>query len=180
MGFRLGSLSVRLEFGFFAVLALTAAVSPKGLGLFCAAAGLFHELGHLYWMTYFGALPKKITFSWEGIALTPSTRLLSPGKETLILFGGSLFNLLLALFPLPPEYRLASVCLGAFNLLPLSGLDGGKLFSLLSVHLPGGSRSCRILSILTAIFLSIAAVFLFLQNHNVTLLCTVLYFLLLC
>jgi len=178
MGFRVGSLFIRVEFGFFAVLALTAALSPGGLGLFCAAAGVFHELGHLFWMSFFEALPREMTFSWEGISITPSTRLLSHKKEGLILLGGSLFNLLLACFPFGAEYRLASLCLGFFNLLPLSGLDGGKILAL-TARSPAGEAFCRVLSFLTAAALSIGAVFLFLQSRNVTLLCTVLYFLLL-
>jgi Zn-dependent protease len=78
--------------------------------------------------------PNRLTLSFSGIAL--ETPPLGYQEELAAAAAGPLVSFLLGLaFPIAPLTALYSVCLGLFNLLPIPGLDGGRMLAaLLHMH----------------------------------------------
>lgn len=97
-----------------------------GLALpFLGAMG-FHELGHLLALLWMKKPPLHLTLSFVGAKM--ETPPLGYRQTMLAAAGGPAFSLLLGLsLPAAPALGLCSLALGLFNLLPLAGLDGGKI-----------------------------------------------------
>lgn len=92
---------------------------------FLAAAGL-HELGHYLALRLLGKPPRAIALGFSGASM--ETGPLSYREELLAAAAGPAVNLLLVLlFPLWPALGLVSLGLACFNLLPIPGLDGGRI-----------------------------------------------------
>ena len=123
------TLRVSLTFGFFFVLALTT-LRDNRLGtmslLFCIA----HELGHLSAMRIFGVNIHSIRLYGAGIKITsdPMDSLSKPAAAVIYL-AGVMTNLIVSLL-LQGDSRTLNLALAAFNLLPISYFDGGKLLEL--------------------------------------------------
>jgi Zn-dependent protease len=93
----------------------------------------FHELGHYVLLCLLRKPPTALTLSFSGIRM--QTPPLSYKEELAAAAAGPLSSFLLVLiFPASPWAALYSVCLGLFNLLPIPGLDGGRMMSAL-LHL---------------------------------------------
>lgn len=135
--FRVGTVKVRLGFGFFAVLMLYLYIGQQTGGLVVTAliCCLLHEAGHLSAMLLYGCTPRAVTFYAGGIRISTrwTNRLTKPARGV-ILSAGCAVNLLLAgVSFLMGREDLAAVnlSLALFNLLPLPALDGGRLLLLL-------------------------------------------------
>lgn len=103
---------------------------------------LFHELGHWLGMKIFGFQDVRMFFiPFFGAAVSGRNVSAAAWKEALVLLMGPLPGLLVGTYLLVrssflPSHLVANVgmsllLLNAFNLLPLSPLDGGKFFQLL-------------------------------------------------
>lgn len=103
---------------------------------------LFHELGHLAGMKLFGYRDVKMFFiPFFGAAVSGKRRGVAGWKEAAVLLLGPLPGIVLGLVVTvwdtvrPSEVlhslALALVLINAFNLLPVSPLDGGRFFHLL-------------------------------------------------
>ena len=112
------------------------------LPMICAVA--IHELGHLILAKICKIQLRELKLGIFGAALSPQNYLYSYKKEILLCLGGPLSNFLSA-FAIsyffnaePLEYfNECSLALGILNLLPISGFDGGRIFSaLLSIFFP--------------------------------------------
>ena len=123
---------------------------PRLALAFLLSAGL-HELGHWLCLCGLGAPPKALYLSAIGAKM--DTPPLSYGNTILAAAAGPLASLLGALlWPLFPTLGFFSLCLGLFNLLPLGGLDGGRiLYSLLCLRLPEALARQLYLGISTAV-----------------------------
>ena len=90
------------------------------------SAAAVHELGHLLALRLRRHPVSSVTLSFSGAVM--ETGLLSYRDELLAAAAGPLTSLAAGFFlPLWPEFGLYSVILGLFNLLPLPGLDGGRM-----------------------------------------------------
>lgn len=173
--FYCGKLRVVIKFSFFAVLLLMLELLKSDWGLWCAGAGLLHETGHLLAYAAAGAIPKEISFECGGIRIVPSGKLLSPGREAMVLAAGSGVNLIAGglLIVLGTQFAAGfHIVLGCFNLLPLRALDGGQLLGLLTEQLmtPGAADwTCRIVNLLTLVPLVWGGWLLFSQTGNFSL-----------
>jgi Zn-dependent protease len=90
-------------------------------------AMLIHELGHLIVAPLAGIKIKTVGFTWRGLYTVrePGT----PGKNLVVSLAGPLMNLaLLALWPLWPKLGLANFCFAFFNMLPIEGSDGERVW----------------------------------------------------
>ena len=115
---------------FFAVLLFTG--KRAFLTVFLAAA--FHEAGHLLAARRTGIALRCMELDLFGAKLIPAAALPSYRAEWILAAGGPAFSLLLALILLPfsapfaVALRFASASFALFNLLPVSGFDGGRMF----------------------------------------------------
>ncbi len=179
--FYFGKTRVILRFSFFAVLLLMAEFLKSDWGLWCAGACLLHETGHIFAYTSLGAAPREVCFTCGGIRIVPPKKPLSPIREALVLWAGSAVNLLAggALWALRCRYAAGfHLLLGAFNLLPLSALDGGQLLRLLTeqrLPLWSAAAFCQIVSLATLLPLLISGWLLFRKTGNFSLLLTLCY-----
>lgn len=131
--------------GTMVLFALAARVEDQGWKGVAVLVGvlLFHETGHWLGMKMFGFQDVRMFFiPFFGAAVSGRNMSAAAWKEALVLLMGPLPGLLLGTFlmsmwsPVFPSHLVANVgmsllLINAFNLLPLSPLDGGKLFHLL-------------------------------------------------
>lgn len=132
---------LRLDFSFFAVLALYLLLDESGFGLAALAACAMHETAHFIAMAVFGIPTEQVTLYGAGIRITSSAVERSkPFQRAVILSAGCVVNFAAAaLFWLLGEYAASAVNLftGAFNLLPMGALDGAGLLKMFAL------RRCR-------------------------------------
>lgn len=99
-------------------------------------SAFLHETGHILALSFCGEKPKKICIYPFGVDMQCCMANLSYKKELFVLLSGALTNILISLLSLTvcvfAYSRLAlfiTVCnafLGISNLIPISGLDGGR------------------------------------------------------
>lgn len=127
---------ILLRFGFPASLALLFLCTDGGFLLRTLSVCFLHELGHGIAMLLTGAGIREIHLHAAGIRMRTAPQLLSKWQELLILLSGPAMNLLAAalLFLRFGCCEMASLhlCMGIFNLLPYSILDGGAVISCLA------------------------------------------------
>lgn len=154
--FSIGSLKVRVCFGFFAAVMFYFYFSGEdSAGVVAALLSCFlHELGHLSAMFLFGCPPERLTLYAGGLRLTGSyTKQPSRPQELVILSAGCAVNLALAVishFIGAQTLALVNLSLMLTNLLPFSALDGGRILALF------GSRLRKTAAAVTAVLLAAA------------------------
>lgn len=125
---------------------------------FLAAAAL-HELGHTLALYALDKPPQALRLSFAGAVM--ETPPLGYREELLAAAAGPGMSLPLGLLtPLWPALGLYSLGLGLFNLLPLFGLDGGRMLRCgLLMHLPEriAGRICRWAAVGTGLILLLGA-----------------------
>lgn len=183
VSFSVGGMKVGFDFSFFAVTALFFALDDSGYGIFCIAACLCHELGHLALLLLTGRIPEQLIFSGSGICIKqreePTIPVLAAGcTVNFILFiifyflleRNSIYNLIFA---------GCSLCIGVLNLLPIGELDGRKLLErLFTAALPfRAAQRAIFISELAALALAAAAVIvlLFSGTLNITSIFVLIY-----
>lgn len=131
VSFYIGSLKVGFDFSFFAVMAIFFAFDDSGYGIFCIAACLCHEAGHLALLLLTRHVPDQLIFSGSGICIKQEEEASIP-----VLAAGCTVNFILFIifyFCLEQDsiYKLmfagSNLCIGIMNLLPIGELDGKKL-----------------------------------------------------
>ena len=107
--------------------------------LLVLGAAALHELGHILCLRRFGAPIRRLRIGVLGAVLETGGTM-SYGRELAAVLAGPLANLLAAVLLGWLGYPVsagANAVLGAFNLLPVSPLDGGRALYLLLVWLAG-------------------------------------------
>lgn len=170
MRFKLFGVRITLSFFFAAVIAFILCIDKSGLSLPVLTACLFHEAGHLCAMKICGVQPSEIALIPAGIIITAPffkrTR-----DDLFITASGPLANFLLSLiFALLFKvfenetllmYSAVNVAVGGYNLLPVCGLDGGTLMSLLFVKCGASYERAQSLVRIITVFLSAGALMFF-------------------
>ncbi len=157
--------------------------------VYCAAAVVIHESGHLIAMKRIGYFPKRIKISLFEINIRDDSRQLRTAKENmLIIFFGPAANFICFLpafllyligtdriFP----FAAANLSVGLFNLLPVMSLDGGQLLYLcLSRRMSpvqAEKTVCRATLILIFPLAAVGFFILFHSQYNFSLLCVCAY-----
>ena len=124
--------------------------------LLVLGAAALHELGHILCLRRFGAPIRRLRIGVLGAVLETGGTM-SYGRELAAVLAGPLANLLAAVLLGWLGYPVsagANAVLGAFNLLPVSPLDGGRALYLLLVWLAGPETAewgCRCVGLSTAL-----------------------------
>ena len=161
MEFQLGQTRLTIQFGFVAILTLSALLDPSGWGVLGLLASLLHELGHLFCCLALKQPPKALELTCFGPALISGTRLPSFQQELWILLSGSAVNLLCAgicfwagaWLPELAVFGGFHLIVGLLNLFPAQGLDGGKVLCLFLERVLGFPWGQRIFQIIQFVFL---------------------------
>ena len=153
--------------------------------LYAVLFSLFHETGHISAMTVLGNAPQSVTFELTGINIKrPAQTSVSLAKEIVIALSGPFFNFILFLiFVLiysqnknEKVLNMASVnlILMIFNLMPIKGLDGGKVLYFTVSKFFSYKKAKNILTISSVIFILLmftyGAYVLYLTRYNFTML----------
>lgn len=125
---------LRLDFSFFAVIALYLLLDESGFGLAALAACAMHEAAHFIAMAVFGIPAEQLTLYGAGMCITSSgTEYAKPFQKAVILSAGCFANFAAGfVFWRLGEYAAFAVNLftGIFNLLPMGKLDGAGLLKM--------------------------------------------------
>jgi Zn-dependent protease len=98
----------------------------QGLGLGVVAM-VFHEAGHLIAAPMAGVKIKTVGLTWKGLYTVREAG--SPKQNIIVSLAGPFANLaLLALWPLSHKFGLANLCFAFFNILPIEGSDGERVW----------------------------------------------------
>lgn len=186
--FRLGRITAAFDFSFFAAVALTALLGG-GYAAVGLAACIWHELGHLAFMTALDIPVKKVLFYGAGIKIVTDRQLeyapFKTGFAVLIAGSAANFAASLVLYQFGDTglklFAAVNLAIGAFNLLPLQNLDGGKILILLIRSICSYSRACLLERyfkwINIILIMTILIAFAFLGKGNLTLYATLCYLL---
>jgi len=187
--FKIGALTIKLDFSFFAAVTLLMLISGSSYAVWGLAACLWHEMGHFIVMIACGVRVRELIFYGAGIKIVPDKRIdfTGFGASLLIFLAGSFANFLAAAVmslsdkPEMKLYGAVNAVIGAFNMLPLGYLDGGKIILLVIRRVCDYSRAClleRYLKWLNVILILAALIaFTFVKLGNFTLYLTLCYLL---
>lgn len=150
-------------------------------------AATWHECGHLLAARALGVRLRLLELDIPGARLFPSGPLPSYAAEGWLAAAGPAASFLLAflIYPLNGSFFAAifaaTLSLGLFNLLPVSGFDGGRLLGAILTPLLGervGTQTVRIgsyLSIFLLFSLSASLLLRYGENLSLTVLCASLF-----
>ncbi len=141
MKIKLFGCEIYISFLFISVLTIMVYIDKTGYILPVLFSSLLHEMGHLFTMWILGAAPQKIRVIPASIQIV-NTHRTDYKNDIIIALSGPAFNFLFFFvfyvnflnFKNDLSFFLSALNLfiGAYNLLPLIGLDGGSaLFSFL-------------------------------------------------
>lgn len=177
MRIRIFGTEIYMTFLFFAVVAFLIITDRTGLVLPTFFCVLLHESAHLFAMWLCDCQPKKIRLSPAQIEIVSKMSARKCG-DVFVTLAGPLSNLLLCAvlylnFRLFKNHTVFVFCvlnavIGTYNLLPVSGLDGGTLFytavAKISKSEEIAQKSLFISTLLLATAVSFLAVFLTLKG----------------
>ena len=149
------------------LLFLAAAVALSG-GPWRAflTAMLVHELGHCLGARLTGIPLRRSAVGAGGFSLDFAMETAAYRQELIVLAAGSVLGLLSLLVFRTPVYRACALCLNLANLVPLPGLDGGRLlYCLLCLRLEAerAERICRRIGCGAAFFLWLGGMWIVLR-----------------
>lgn len=160
MKFKLFGTKVYVSFAFSLILALLIFFDRTGLAVPMLFAAAFHELSHLFAMWLLGLSPTEINLipgSVQIVSRFPAGNV----KSVLVSLAGPFANLtvFLALFTHSAvfgdnkylEVSVINLVFALFNLLPLKGLDGGEILTVLLAEKTGYEKAEKIIAFITAV-----------------------------
>ncbi len=170
---RMGNTGVYISFftfvsAFFVIMSDTSVYT-----LIFLSGVLVHEAGHIFALHMCKTKPKKICIYPFGVDMKCDVSRLSYEKELFVMLSGAAVNLIICVisfticvFAYSRELLFTAFCnafFGITNLIPIKGLDGGRvLYVLLCMHIDEerASRICKVVSnvsygILSLVFLII-------------------------
>ncbi len=164
--------------GFFGIICLMLYIDKSGLMLPTLLATIIHEFGHLLALLLLKHKPQKVILK-VGAVLIVGNFNLTPLGELVLNLAGPFINLILFLIfwytchpyniPFITNFALINLVLGVFNLLPVTGLDGGSiLYLLLSKKLNHNTLNltCLLTSLGTAVFILFFGVKVFINTKT--------------
>lgn len=169
------------DFSFFAVVSLMLLFRDNQYVLLCLLACMWHETGHLLVMLINNVKVKRILFYGGGIKIIPdkSFDFTQLKVRVSVLLAGSALNYITFMLlknsasDVWTFFATANAIIGAFNMLPLQFLDGGKILVMIIRNLCSYNNSIlleRYLKWLNIILIiTIILIFSFIGKGNITL-----------
>ncbi len=140
INFIIFGINFSVSVGFMGIVCLMLYIDRLGLMLPTMVAIILHELGHLVVLLAYKQRPKRVEIKVGAVAIVGNF-ILNKKREILMLFFGSAFNFIFGtvfyichmLFQNQYllNFSLVMFVVGAFNLLPIIGLDGGDILKLI-------------------------------------------------
>ena len=188
MKFSIFNTEIYVTFMFSATVAFMLATDRTGLMLPTLFAVLIHEAGHLFAMWAGDCAPKEIRLVPASVRIVENYPR-SPRAGVWIVLSGPLANIAVggALYinyyiggkELSLRFCLINLIMAAFNMLPVSGLDGGRLLTAALCKkrdLYAAMRIVRLVTLLIAAALVFFGVFLLFQGEkNISVIIVALY-----
>ena len=166
MRFSIGGVRIEISF-LFCILLSCLVLFDRGVFLFAFLMVCVHEIAHLFAMLLFGVKIDGIALEPFGILIKKELKALLYYQNMCIVFAGCFANFLLAgicifLYCFFEKNNIfmrffsINIALAVFNLLPITGLDGGQALQLMIAHY----RSAKNAEIIGKIASSIGCVLL--------------------
>ena len=153
-----------VSIGFVGFLCLMLYVDRAGMMLPTILAVTLHEFGHLTALLIFGAKPQRVELKVGAVAIIGNF-VLTVKQRFIMLLSGSTVNFIVFVllyclyFVLQNLYllnfSLVMFVVGVINLLPILGLDGGEILSLIFIRfmkLKSANKLVLVFSIVTILF----------------------------
>lgn len=189
MKFKIGNIFFNLSFPLIASLCIVLVVDRTKTAFCAVINAILHELGHLIVLYRYGCRVKTINLGLFDINIKKSECPLSINQEIAVALSGAAANILSAiiyislyqLFDLKLFLTLtiSTLCLAAFNLLPVESLDGGSTILFLLLKRMEYDKASKILNIISLFFLLpmavVGVILLIKSKYNFTLLFTSCY-----
>ena len=149
MKFLIFGTQVKVSFLFVSIITFMIFIDKSGFIVPMTIAVLMHEMAHLLCMRILGCQPKEILLIPGGIQIIRSF-CTKRKLEIIISLSGPFINLFLFLIFLNinSEFSLINLCIGCFNLLPISSLDGGEILEMILSAKIGEERAKNFLGFL--------------------------------
>ena len=187
MKLNFGETLLKINVSFAAAVTLMLILDSSGICAVALLCCLIHEAGHIVCLRLLGEKPKKIEFSFYGIKLERSQLpCIKSMDEIAVYASGPAVNFVLSalLFIASgriPNFKTAAVislCVGLFNLVPCSPLDGGNILFAALCRITDeekAEKACRTVSLCMIIPLGIGGAAFAAKNGNFTLLAVAAY-----
>ncbi len=177
MSFKVFNLEVRIHFLFTVILSLLLCIDKSGVALSSLLSVAIHEMGHVLIMLLIGQRLRSIDLFANGVHIE-SNYTFSKVKRILIAIGGPAANLIPIIFIKDINFKTAMMVNGLFNLIPISGTDGGDIIDVALESLNAFPWSKTIRTVFDIALVSICAMMGFImisEFKNPTLLLSSIY-----
>lgn len=165
MKFKLFGTEIYISFLFCAALCFMLVIDRTGLIIPTLFSVFIHESGHLLAMWAADCQPRAIRLIPTSVQIVRGFSTKKYGEiaitvcgpaANLVIFGVLLANYFIFKSEQSFTFSILNLVIAVFNLLPVSGLDGGTLLTLAIAHFTDIYRAERIVRIITAVFAFVA------------------------
>lgn len=184
MKFAFFGIKIYISFLFLSIITIMIFIDKSGLILPMLLSVFLHEIAHITVMVLLKSKIKEINLIPCSLEIVRDSSQLSI-YEILISISGPLINLILCAVFLKnrPLFAAINFCYGAFNLLPLTTLDGGEILKIILSRRFSEEKISLILkcfNLTFGLFGLIFGILIFLENQlNLTLIIFSLYIIIL-
>ena len=168
MNIKIFGTKITISFYFFAFFMLLVLVDKSGYFLPISVAVIIHEAGHLLTMRLLGTAPKEIVLVPASVRIVRDI-CAKPSYEAAVSVSGPLANIsffaaFYVIYLFVPknvfiDFAVINLLIGAFNLLPVNGLDGGVLLKKICAVFLGETKAQIVVNV-CALILAVLLVFL--------------------
>ncbi len=165
MKFKIFGTQIYISFLFCAVLCFMLVIDRTGLVIPTLFAAFIHESGHLLAMWAADCQPKAVRLIPTSVQIVRGFSPKSHGEAAiafcgpmanLVLFGALMANYAVTKAEQPLTFAVLNLVMALFNLLPVSGLDGGTLLAIFLSKFTDIYKAESIVRIVTVVFAFVA------------------------
>ena len=173
---------------FMSAVTLMLIFDKTGMFIYVVLSAGIHEMGHIIALRLFGNYPRRISLSPFSLEIIPAHPPSGIFQEISVSFGGAAANLIASGVLLPLGFSLkepfftafaaSNTALCIFNLLPLSGLDGGDILMIFATAILDSKRAaflCKTVSMCVSFTGIIAGIIIFCRLQKPALLIFSIY-----